>query len=268
MPLPHPLRHHYPVLGQHTTGLVAQRRALLHSRLAHPMHRLHILLLDRLHPHQAHVGALRRFADGTRVVVVVFVPAHVRLHVLRRNQPHLVAQLPQLTRPVMRTRTPLHPHHTPRHVRKVRSDLPAPEDLALENLSVAVAAHDVKCVLCQVQTDRRNLAHGLLLLARRWLIGPPSWRIRRRGSEGEETISSTYNPASVKWSCPRLSPSLSGPRSWGSVRPSGLKTRNGREALTSPARVRRPKTEPVRKAEEIDDGRGRGTAEGELRANG
>ena len=209
MPLPHPLRHHYPVLGQHTTGLVAQRRALLHSRLAHPMHRLHILLLHRLHPHQAHVGALRRFADGTRVVVVVFVPAHVRLDVLRRNQPHLVAQLPQLTRPVMRTRTPLHPHHTRRHVRKVRSDLPAPEDLALENLSVAVAAHDVKCVLCQVQTYRRNLAHGLLLLARRWLIGPPSWRIRRRGSEREETISSTYglpehrcpsSHRSVKWS--------------------------------------------------------------------
>ena len=162
--LPQPLRHHDPILRQQAPHLVAQRRAFPHPRLAQPMQRLHILLLHRLHSHKAHVRALHRLGDRARIVVIVLVPSYVRLHVLRGNQPHLVTQLPQPPRPVVRARARLHPHHARRHVREVRQHLPSPQHLALDLLAARVAPHHVKHVLCQVQTYRRNLVHGLLPL--------------------------------------------------------------------------------------------------------
>src|SRR3954454_11499011 len=55
-----------------------------------------------------------RLADRFGIRSVVLVPLDVGLHVLRRHQPHLVAQRTQLPRPVMRRRTRLHSHQTAR----------------------------------------------------------------------------------------------------------------------------------------------------------
>ena len=137
-------------------------------------------------------GSTRRLANRPRVVVVVLVPANARLDVLRRNQPNLVTEPPQLARPVMRARASLHPYHARRHVRKVPPDLTAPEDLAKQHLPPSVTAHHVKHVLCQVQANRRKARPWSPPLVRRWLVEFPSWRIRRRCSKREETISSTY----------------------------------------------------------------------------
>ena len=110
-------------------------------------------------------GTPRRLGNRPRVVVVVLVPANVRLDVLRGNEPDLVAQPTQLASPVMRARARFHPHHATGHVRKVRTHLTAPHHLAPQHLPVPIAPHHMKHVLCQVQANRRSLVHGLPLLS-------------------------------------------------------------------------------------------------------
>ena len=75
-----------------------------------PVHRLDVLLLDRLDRYVAHTPPAHRLADRLRVVGVVLVALHVRLHKLRRNQLYHVALRLQQSCPVMRTAARLHPN--------------------------------------------------------------------------------------------------------------------------------------------------------------
>src|SRR5215472_3464765 len=106
-----------------------------------------------------------RLADRFGIGGIVLVALDVRLHVLRRHQSHLVAQRAQLARPVVRRRTRFQPDHTARQSTEERQNLRTPKLLAQNRRSLCINPVHLKNMLRQVQSDRRNLAHGWLPFA-------------------------------------------------------------------------------------------------------
>jgi hypothetical protein len=79
--------------------------ALAHEhRQPHPVQHHRALLFGRLDAHEAHGRSRHRLADRLGIGRVVLAPLYVRLHILRRHQPHIMAQRDQLAGPVMRRR--------------------------------------------------------------------------------------------------------------------------------------------------------------------
>src|SRR5262245_65882049 len=68
-----------------------------------------------------------RLANCFRIGGVVLVALDVRLHVLRRHQPHLVTKRAQLASPVMGRRTRFQPDHTAGNAAEEGQHLPAPQ---------------------------------------------------------------------------------------------------------------------------------------------
>jgi hypothetical protein len=71
----------------------------------------------------------------------------VRLHVLRRHQPHLMAQRAELARPVMRRRTRFQPDHTAGNAAEERQHLPAPQSLTQNRRTLRINAVNLKNML-------------------------------------------------------------------------------------------------------------------------
>ena len=109
-----PLGNDIAVLGQVPAQGVDALRALAHQEITGAEHDAVRLLLLALHRHEAHARPLGRLADRLGIRHVVLLPLHERLDVGRRDQPHRVAQLAELTRPVMRPGAGLHRHHAGR----------------------------------------------------------------------------------------------------------------------------------------------------------
>src|SRR5208282_3232023 len=78
------------------------------------MDRLHLLLRGTLNRDEAHRRPARRLADRLGVAGVVLVGFDERPYEPRRDEPHLVTELLNLARPVVRARTCLHRHQAPR----------------------------------------------------------------------------------------------------------------------------------------------------------
>src|SRR5215813_3201169 len=66
------------------------------------------LLLFALDRNKAHGWPLGRFTDGLCIGGIVLLPLDERLDVGRRDQAHMMAQLTDLTRPVVRAGTGFH----------------------------------------------------------------------------------------------------------------------------------------------------------------
>ena len=107
-------RRHDSELRQMGPQRVYQHRALSHQLLAAAMQQRRCLLLCRLHRHKSHRRTPNRFANRFGVGGVVLITLDVRLHVLRRHQPHLVPKRAELASPVVPRRTRFQPDHTPR----------------------------------------------------------------------------------------------------------------------------------------------------------
>jgi hypothetical protein len=86
-----PLRRHHSELRQMCPQRVHQHRALAHQLLAATMQQLGRLLLRRLDRHKSHRRAPNSLANRFRIGGIVLVALDVRLHVLRRHHPHLMA---------------------------------------------------------------------------------------------------------------------------------------------------------------------------------
>src|SRR5262249_16248940 len=123
------------------------------------------LLVSRLDRYKAHRRAPNRLADRFRIGGVVLVALDVCLHVLRRHQSHLVAKRAQLARPVVRRRARLQANQTGRQSTEERQNLRTPKLLAHNRPSLCIDPVHLKNMLRQVQSDRRNLAHGWLPFA-------------------------------------------------------------------------------------------------------
>ena len=93
-----------------------------------------------LHRHEAHGRPLRRLADRLRVRRVVLLALHEGLHVDRRDQPDLMAELHDLPAPVVRARTRLHRHHAARLRSEERQQRPPAQRLAEHDRAVRPGA--------------------------------------------------------------------------------------------------------------------------------
>src|SRR5262249_49828939 len=123
------------------------------------------LLVSRLDWHKAHRRAPNRLANRFRIGSIVLVALDVRLHVLRRHQPHLVAKRAQLPPPVVRRRARLQANQTGRQSIEERQNLRTPKLLPQNRRSLCIDPVHLKNMLRQVQSDRSNLAHGWLPFA-------------------------------------------------------------------------------------------------------
>jgi hypothetical protein len=95
---------------------------------------------------------------------ILLVPLHVGLHISWRNQLDLVTKPDQFTRPVMRCCTCFHANQTGRLAFKERQHLPPPQLALHNNVAGLIDAVHLEHVPRDVQTNRANLLHGLLLL--------------------------------------------------------------------------------------------------------
>jgi hypothetical protein len=96
--------------------LVDHRGAPPDQTRAEPVDRLEIQLLDRLQWHEPHRRPLDGLANRLGIQQIVLVRLDERLHVLRRNQPHVVSLRDQNPSEVVRAAAGLHPHETGRHI--------------------------------------------------------------------------------------------------------------------------------------------------------
>jgi hypothetical protein len=100
-----------------------------------------------------HFGAAHRLADRRRVDLVVLVALAIALHVLRRDQHHLVAQFAQLTRPVMRSATGFQADRGRIQLGHERQELAASQLFAQHHLLLLVDAMKLEGALRRVDAD-------------------------------------------------------------------------------------------------------------------
>src|SRR6516164_3640316 len=139
--------------------------ALTHQEIAGSKHDAVGLLLFGLDRNKAHARSLGRFTDGLCIGGIVLLPLDERLDVGRRDQAHMMAQLSDLTRPVVRTGTGFHRDNAPGLRCEETEKLHASDALAKEHMPGSICSMHLKHVLRDVQTDRGSLLHGRLL---RW----------------------------------------------------------------------------------------------------
>ncbi len=113
-------RHLDSELGQQTTHHVHQLRALLDQQVARAVQRQRRLLLSRLHRYEPHARTRYRLADRLSVIRIGLAALHIRLHVGRRHQAHIMPELRQLPCPMMRRAARLHADAARRQLRKER----------------------------------------------------------------------------------------------------------------------------------------------------
>src|SRR5215472_17594931 len=159
------LRKDVAVFQQVPTKSVDALGALTHQQITGSKHDAVRLLLFGLDRNKAHARPLGCFTDRLCIGGIVLLPLDERLDVGRRDQPHTMAQLSNLTRPVVRTGTGFHRDDAP-GLRCQKTEKPhANNALAKEHMPGIIRSMHLKHVFRDVQTDRGNLLHGRLL---RW----------------------------------------------------------------------------------------------------
>jgi hypothetical protein len=127
------------------------------------------LVLDAANGHEAHVRPSDRLADRRRIDRVILAAPDIRLHIRRRDQLHLMAELDQRARPMMRRTARFDSHHAWRQRCEKAQQLPAPNRLGDHQSPSGVNAMHLKDILGDVEPDDRDrrqildrLAHGRL----------------------------------------------------------------------------------------------------------
>src|SRR6202043_2600686 len=133
-----PLPQSYASFEQQSTNLVDDCRATHHPTLAHAMQGLHIQLVISLDRHETHRRTCDSLSDRLGIDIVALVRLHVRLHILRRNQSHLVSLLPQCSAKKMRTSAGFHANQLDVYVGGEAQQLCTRELLAHHDLAVQV----------------------------------------------------------------------------------------------------------------------------------
>src|SRR5262249_273813 len=142
-----PLWPNHAELGQMSAQSVHQTRTLAHQPLPATVQKHGSLLVRRLDRHKTHRRAPNSLANRFRIGGIVLIALDVRLHVLRRHQPHLVSKRTQLARPVMARRTCFQPDHTARNATEQRQHLPAPQSPTQNCRTLRINAVNLKNML-------------------------------------------------------------------------------------------------------------------------
>src|SRR4051812_17371627 len=89
-----------------------------------------------------------------------------------------MAELGDLTPPVVGARTRLHGHRTGRERGQEREELAAAQLLAKDHRARAVSPMELKDVFGEIEADGAHLVHGRLL---EWALTPPLWHADAAG---------------------------------------------------------------------------------------
>jgi hypothetical protein len=136
---------------------------LTHQQVARPVQDQHALLIFRLDRNEAHVRPRHRLADRLGVGGVVLLPLHVRLHIGRRDQPHLMPERRDLARPVVGGGAGLHAHKAGFKLREKIQHSAPPQFLLQNHRSLGVDAVKLKDGFGQIDPECRNMHGGRLL---------------------------------------------------------------------------------------------------------
>src|SRR4051794_33021347 len=137
-------------------------RPLPHQQVAGPEHNSVRLLCLLLHRHKAHPRPLRRFADRLSIRHIILLPFDKGLYVSGWDQPHRVAQLAKLPRPVVRPATSLQRHKTGRLPREKLEHLGPYQALAEHHPAGRIGPVRLEYPLRNIKPYRASLAHGRL----------------------------------------------------------------------------------------------------------
>ena len=110
---------HDAQLAEQAADAIDQRGALFDIALARTMHEQARLLLDAFDRHKTHIGAGHGFADGRSIggVVLAALAAHAIGHnELGRHQAHDVAELGELSGPVVGSAARFHADQARRQI--------------------------------------------------------------------------------------------------------------------------------------------------------
>ncbi len=116
------------------TDGVRQLGAALDHPLTGPQQHQRRLFLGALDRHEAHRRPAHRLTAAFGVAGVVLVARHVPLHVLRRDQPNLMAKTAQHPRPLVRGPARLEPHDRRLQLAEERHHLTSTEFAAKRRL--------------------------------------------------------------------------------------------------------------------------------------
>src|SRR3954470_18038191 len=109
---------------------------------------------------------------------VVLLALDERLHVRRRDETDRMAELGDLTPPVVGAATGLHGHRAGRERGQEREELAAAQLLAKDHRPRAVSPMELKDVFGEIEADGANLVHERLL---EWALTPPLWHAEAVG---------------------------------------------------------------------------------------
>src|SRR4051794_32289479 len=192
------------VLGQVPAQGVDALRRLPYQQVAGPEHNSVRLLCLVLHRHKAHPRPLRRFADRLSIRHIILLPLDEGPYVSGWDQPHRVAQLAQLPRPVVRPATRLQRHKTGRLPREKLEHLGPHQALAEHHPAGRIGPVRLKYPLRNIKPYRASLAHGRLLwgllnttLAHRCRRGastPSRWLLARLHANKAELLMALDRP--------------------------------------------------------------------------
>lgn len=144
-------------LAQVGADRIGELRQLADKKVARPMAHQHRLLDFGLDRNEAHRRLGQGRADRLGVRGISLPALDEGLDIRRRDQPHLVAELRQLPRPVVRPRAGFDAGQTRAQAREEQQQLCAPQLPPDDNRPGGVDRVDLKHVLGQIQPDSSNL---------------------------------------------------------------------------------------------------------------
>lgn len=143
-----------------------------------PVQRRQGLLRDGLDRNGVDLFVAMGFEQALSVGAVSLVAPHIGLDVGGGQQQDLVAELSELSSPVMCHATSFKEDDGRLALCKEAQEPSSREPVIFSNLAGVVRHGDLKHVLCQIDSDRRRLSHGLLLsvckATRQWYRVPAS----------------------------------------------------------------------------------------------
>jgi hypothetical protein len=134
-------------LEQEASHVIDHDRATRDETRAEPVDRLQIQLLHRLEWHEPPGRPLNRLANRFGIQEVILLGLHEWLHVLRRNQSHVVSLRDQNPPEVVRAAAGFHPHETGRQVRQRSNQLGARALSPNDNPAARIKADEMKLFL-------------------------------------------------------------------------------------------------------------------------
>src|SRR6202161_569568 len=145
---------------------IRQHRALTDEKLPTAMQHQARLLLFRFCWHEPHRGSRHRLTDRSSIIRVILAALEISLHIVRRHQPHRMAEHLKLAAPMMCGRTRLNTNKAWRQGSEKLRHLSAAYPPADHHCAINIHAVDLKDRLRNIETNCANFAHGRL---------PSSW---------------------------------------------------------------------------------------------